>query len=421
LIVGLVVVAAAVYVKARPVPENSSYVGSERCASCHAEIHAAWAASEHTRMMRPADRLGVVVADFDSEDEGLRFGREEAVWAIGGKWEQQFMGHDGKGETLLPGAWLNLAGHWDFKGWDGWEQPVPLRRCHGCHTVGLDVETGRFVEPNIGCESCHGPAEWHAQTLGLGRIHSEADAQICGQCHTRGTSASGEFFFPVGYRPGRDLDADFEHAGPSPGQNSSYWWGKGRVRKRHQEYAAWKQGGHADSSTSLRDGYDGRYGEVTEDCLRCHAGDQALGRAGPGVGDAAIGITCSVCHNVHGDLDEARVGCDACHEGGAFYHEPAWNDGHVACGTEARVDCTSCHMPQSVAIGGAYVLHDHGPGIVPPRDTLAWGTPSSCANGGCHADAEAAALQTLYEAHYGPGAPGRVGRAEATPGERASH
>ena len=37
------------------------------------------------------------------------------------------------------------------------------------------------------------------------------------------------------------------------------------------------------------------------------------------------------------------------------------------------------------------------------------------------ADAEAAALQTLYEAHYGPGAPGRVGRAEATPGERASH
>ena len=107
-------------------------------------------------------------------------------------------------ETVLPGAWLGVAGYWDFKGSDGWQEPVPLRRCHGCHTVGLDVETDEFVEGNIGCESCHGAGEWHAETLGLGPIHNGVGSEGCGQCHPRGRTPSGEFFFSVGFRPGHD-------------------------------------------------------------------------------------------------------------------------------------------------------------------------------------------------------------------------
>lgn len=413
----VVLVAGAWWVRTRPIPEQGAYVGSAACAVCHGAIHGSWKASQHTKMMRPVSAPGVVVANFQTDDPGLRFERSDAVWAIGGKWEQQFMGRDAHGETLLPGAWLKLAGHWDFQGWDGWQAPVPLHRCHGCHTVGLDVKAGTFVEPNIGCESCHGPGSWHVRTLGLGAIYTSVDAQVCGQCHTRGTSPDGENSFPVGYRPGRELQAFFDFNEPVPGQNSSYWWGDGRERQRHQEYPAWQRGGHADSLRSLRQGYDGRYGEVTRDCLRCHAGDVAVATGpAPGVADARYGITCTVCHNVHGDLDELRLGCQACHVTGAFYHEPERNAHHVPCPPQAKVGCVDCHMPESISIGGAFALREHSPGIIPPSDTIAWGTPSSCANGGCHADKAPEALQALFTAYYGAVAqPGELSGAERPP------
>lgn len=380
------------------------YVGSSACASCHSDDQKSWKLSEHQRMMRPVEDPGVLVAEFDEQDRRLRFEREQAVWAIGGKWEQQFMGHDGSGETLLPGAWLVGSERWKLSGWDGWRKPVPRQRCHGCHTVGLNPETGEFVEANIGCESCHGPGSWHVKTWGLGRIESSADAQVCGQCHTRGSTPSGEYHFPVGYRPGGELAAHFEEVEPSPGQSSSAWWGNGFERKRHQEYGAWRRGGHADSLARLREGYDGRYGAVTDECLRCHAGDFILAAGGrrPGVGDAKLGVTCAVCHNVHGELDALRLECSACHEAGAFYHEPERNADHVACAAEGEVGCVGCHMPLVIKNGGAYTLHSHRPGVVPPHDTLRYGMPSSCANGGCHADAPTERLIALYEAHYGP-------------------
>ncbi len=128
------------YLRAAPPPEPERYVGSARCAPCHRSIHSAWSGSQHTKMMRPVDEPGALVADFTSPEAPLS--RSDAVWAIGGKWEQQFMGHDGEGETLLPGAWHVGSERWETKGWDGWDRPVPLVRCHGCHTVGLDVETG---------------------------------------------------------------------------------------------------------------------------------------------------------------------------------------------------------------------------------------------------------------------------------------
>ncbi len=354
--------------------------------------------------MRPVDAPGVTIADFDSETPGLGFDRKEAVWAIGGKWEQQFMGVEAGHETLLPGVWLRSAKRWDFKGWDGWQVPDPLRRCHGCHTVGLDADTGVFVEPNIGCESCHGPGEWHVETHGLGRIFDGNDVQVCGQCHTRGQTKSGEYFFPVSYRPGGDLDAGFAHDKPSLGQNSTFWYGNGRERKRHQEYTAWKSGGHSQSLENLRRGYDGRFGEVSSDCLGCHSADyiRATGPKPP-FESARSGITCNVCHNVHGQLDELRLGCDGCHIDGAYYHLPSRNASHVACPPEADTGCTDCHMPKSVKIGGVFALHDHSPGVIAPSETQSWGTPSSCSQGGCHASQTPQALQELFEVYYPTG------------------
>jgi hypothetical protein len=264
------------------------------------------------------------------------------------------------------------------------------------------VETGEFVEAGIGCESCHGPGGWHAGTLGLGRIHVSLDAQVCGQCHTRGTDPTGVFHFPVGYRPGDDLAAHFELAAPTPGQNSGNWWGNGRPRRRHQEYYAWSRGGHAESLESLREGYDGRFGPVESECLRCHAAEAALApERSFALDDVVHGITCAVCHHVHGELDEPRLECASCHPEGAFYHEPSRNATHVPCPPEARVGCVSCHMPLVVENGGAFTLHSHAPGVIPPGDATRYDMPTSCANGGCHTDRRTEWLQTEFERQYG--------------------
>ena len=393
---------ASIGARVLPTPHDVAYTGSAACESCHRSITAEWRDSLHTKMMRPVEQPGAVVADLSHDIAAVPFDPDEAHWAIGGKWEQQFMGHERGTETLLPGAWEVGHERWKRKGWDGWRVPEPLRRCHGCHTVGLDVETGEFVEPSIGCESCHGPGGWHVTTLGLGKIHSSGDAQVCGQCHTRGTDPTREFFFPVGYRPGAELASTFVELQPSYGQNSSFWWGNGSERKRHQEFAAWRRGGHSQSLASLREGYDGRYGELTDDCLRCHSGDYILGGTRkPTLTEAEFGITCSVCHEVHGRLDERRMDCAECHEGGAFYHEPEKNASHVACPSNAAVGCVGCHMPLVVRNGGGYTLHSHAPGVVTPAEAARWGMPSSCANGGCHSSASPQQLQESFDAFYG--------------------
>jgi membrane peptidoglycan carboxypeptidase len=108
-------------------------------------------------MMRHVSEEGALLADL----EGAIFPSEEVEWVIGSKWEQQFMGEENGHETLLEGAWSVNREEWLLEGWDGWQVPIPLIRCHGCHTVGLNSVTGEFVEPGIGCESCHGPArDW---------------------------------------------------------------------------------------------------------------------------------------------------------------------------------------------------------------------------------------------------------------------
>jgi len=388
--------------RSMPIPNNAEYMGSNACAACHDNEHKGWHDSLHPKMMQRVDKSGVVVADFSEDAEGLQFELGDAVWAIGSKWEQQFMGHNGKTETLLPGAWLVEQNKWKVTGWDGWKVPEPLKRCHGCHTVGLNTNTGEFIEPGVGCESCHGPGSWHIKTRGLGKIVSSLDPQICGQCHTRGKSLDDKYFFAAGYKPGDRLTDYFKERKPTPGQNSNKWWGNGRERKRHQEYYAWRQGGHVNSLKSLKENYDGKYGKVTNKCLNCHAAKAILsgGDDGLTLEEAEYGITCAVCHNVHGDLDKPRTSCDTCHGDGAYHHKKNNNTDHIVCTDSAKVTCVNCHMPLTVKNGGGYTLHSHRFGIIPPEDSLKYGVPNSCGNGGCHTDKSMEWLQSSYKSYY---------------------
>lgn len=388
-------------------PALSRFVGSPGCVHCHIDAVKQWRAGLHAKMMRRVEQPGVVVADLSPDHPDITFDPALAVWAIGSKWEQQFMGEAHGKETLLPGAWEVSKAAWKTTGWDGWQVPDPLVRCHGCHTVGFEPETGHFSEPGIGCESCHGQGGWHQALQGFGEIANTLDAAVCGQCHARGRSPDGATFFPVGYQPGERFADYFVEQEPDLIQNSAAWWGTGSERKRHQQYTAWKVGGHANSLRRLRESYQGQYGPVHSGCLRCHAAEAAVdpGRAHQ-LANMRHGITCAVCHNVHGNLDEARVGCADCHSKGAYHHRTEAIKNHVPCPDFAKLTCIDCHMPKTGKSGGEYNVNSHRPGIIEPARAGRFGAPSSCANGGCHENLSSAELQLRFDGFYRQGRPG---------------
>lgn len=391
----------------------NAFIGSDTCSRCHRAIGDTWKTSLHHKMMRRTNEPDSVLAEWGGRGEQPAFSLQNAVWVVGSKWEQQFMGHDNGRDTMLGGAWSIGLRAWTVQGWDGWQVPVPDERCHGCHVVGLDVKTGHFEEPGIGCESCHGRGLWHADASGHGPIYMQLDSEVCGQCHTRGHASQGPYFFPVNYELGSPLDSYFNEVKADFIQNSSQWWGNGRERDRHQEYPAWRRGGHADALKTLRVGYDGRYGQVGPECLRCHSAEGAVyPQRTTTLADANNGVTCVVCHNVHGALDEPRSTCTSCHDQGPFHHRTVALKDHVPCPTSADVKCENCHMPVTVKVGGQYQLHSHAPGITSPEEGGRFESPSSCANGGCHSETPGSELQKNFEVFYRKPTPTDSGQQE---------
>ncbi len=396
----VLVFGGVVALKAMPPPTDQRFATSTACVDCHRDESTGWQDSSHAKMMRRADQPGAVIPDLHHVEGAPPFHPDEAVWVIGSKWAQQFMGEVDGDETLLPGEWHIGLGQWETTGWDGWELPKPLQRCHGCHTVGLNVETGEFAEAGIGCESCHGAHGFHVDTAALSPGTSLLDAQVCGRCHSRGRSTDGSHFFAHDYKPGDDLGALFVEDEPDFIQNSANWWGNGRERARHQEYTAWKRGGHADSLRSLTENYDGRFGPVSADCMQCHSAEGAVAGLAVDVERAKNPITCAACHNSHGKLDEVRATCESCHDQGPLHHSSVAAADHIPCPPGADVGCVDCHMPMTAKLGGEFRLHSHAPGITTPEEGAVFGSPSTCANGGCHANRTAEWLQDQFEQHY---------------------
>jgi hypothetical protein len=68
-------------------------------------------------------------------------------------------------------------------------KPHELKECYECHTTGYGQ--GGFVSieqtpelANVGCESCHGPGEAHAESGDPADITSPTDVSQCESCHT---------------------------------------------------------------------------------------------------------------------------------------------------------------------------------------------------------------------------------------------
>jgi tetratricopeptide (TPR) repeat protein len=218
--------------------EPGPYIGSARCAECHAEVHRFEQAGRHARTFRPTDALPAIPlpeklrpdpvdpeVQYVMTKEGDQLALETRVhgkeyvalvdFLLGsGKHACTPVGHDPDGQPIeLRFSYYAAIGDWDVSpghpahpgddsAYLGERQTRDsLRRCLNCHTTNfrgtLEHAGPEALDRGIGCERCHGPGGNHLAAVELGladpaiarfKASSEARAMaLCAQCHgTRG-------------------------------------------------------------------------------------------------------------------------------------------------------------------------------------------------------------------------------------------
>jgi hypothetical protein len=178
-------------------------------------------------------------------------------------------------------------------------------------------------------------------------LEFDEQTDICGQCHLRGQDPSGEYAFPVGYRPAGPISLSKSVV---PAADSEAFWPDGSSRLHHQEYQDWQQSGHAD------------------------------------------GVACTFCHVSHSrgeTLHQTRfVGdhrCVICHE------DRKDQAAHTPYHPVGQLVCTDCHMPTLAKAATAeynFDIHSHTFRAPDPLQTIQYGgqerMPNACNL--CHAD-----------------------------------
>jgi predicted CXXCH cytochrome family protein len=213
------------------------------------------------------------------------------------------------------------------------------RSCAYCHVTGYDQETMEYTEMGVGCEACHGPGSQHVLApdiekgefiINTGKLPRHLQADVCGQCHNRGTSPDGKFNHPVNYHPGtRLLNSNFQSV---PFYNEEAWTMSGHARLTRQQYPEWFESRHR-----------------------------------------IAGIACTVCHSVHGAstrfatrLSQVNL-CVECH----VEIDTDSVTGHAPIkGAPQHGDCIGCHMMMTGFSSESSYERSHRFKVVKPEWTL---------------------------------------------------
>jgi tetratricopeptide (TPR) repeat protein len=387
---------------------NADFVGSEACAGCHANAYNVWKVSQHARAMQHAN-AETVLGNF-AQAKFRYAGVESTFFQRDGKFFVRTDGADGKladfeiqytfGVAPLQqyliafpdGRLQALSIAWDSRpqaqGGQRWFHLYPKEKinhrdelhwtqrsqnwnfmCADCHSTEVrknyDAATGAFhsiwKEIAVGCEACHGPGSAHLAwareksrdvTKGLSVSLSEragarwtidaktgnavrsrpraqdTEIDLCAQCHARRSQIA------EGYRAGQPFQDYYRPVLLAPG----LYYADGQQRDEVYIWGSFLQSRMA------------------------HAG-----------------VTCSDCHEPHGQKLRApgNAVCATCHQA-AKYDGPTH---HHHAGQGAGTRCVDCHMPTTT-----YMVvdprRDHSLRIPRPDQTLTLGTPNAC--NGCH-------------------------------------
>ena len=352
--------------------QPQTFVGSDTCKMCHLEHYDSWKMTLHSRTLQDAqNNRDAVVVDFDPDKIMKSLGElgdklqvpadkifipklEEIQYTIGTQWKQSYVVKK-NGNLYVAPVQYNVETHsWAAYHEADWDQREWSLKCGGCHTTGADLEKHTFVEPAVGCEACHGKGSWHAalpktavfekrQTIvNPAKLTLGVAAQICGSCHSRGTSTEvKEAEWPVGYAPGRALEPYYAST-VYPEGNVIEYYAEGFSQGHHQQYIDWMQSQH-----------------VTE------------------------GVTCTSCHYVHQiGLPPTRsqtvgAGSQQCFECHIQLNKTAAHAIH------SFANCIGCHMPKIATSAESGAVHSHAFICILPKDTLENPElPNSCQT--CH-------------------------------------
>lgn len=304
---------------------EAEYAGSTRCLGCHEELFSTWRETLHAKVIQnPATNAEAVVGDFTLTDPDLTFGLNNVAYTIGGRWQQMYLTQTVSGTlTILPATWVVATQAWEpdayhqENGTQGNREWLPS--CGSCHVTGLDTQTWGFTEFGVGCEGCHGPAAAHAEDPENVKPFVGDDVQVCGACHSRGTSPDGHPF-PATYRPGDQLSDHFTLT-----TDSAVIWPDGSAKANHQQYTEWQLG----SKKALAEG---------NSCVMCHAVHSR--GATEGQLKTPTNELCVGCHNKQQALVRHTP-----------FHERAMQSKEFAC--------VDCHMPKLATSATAFDLHSH--------------------------------------------------------------
>jgi len=356
-------------------PDHGHYVGSLACKGCHEEVYARWSKTRMANVVRdPRQHPDAITPDLSKPDPLLTFTKDDIAFVYGSRWKQRYFKKVGDDYFPLPAQWDVAHKIWRryfvANGADWWavlyppdnfQRPTgPL--CDGCHSVNFDIKTKTVTEWNVGCEKCHGPGEAHAKkpvrdnVLNPARFDYVRASDTCIQCHSQGqplkNPIEGKYYdWPVGFDIGKNL-ADY-----------------------------WKLEEHKLGETTFTHFADG-----TAHKNRMQGNDFVESLM------YARGVTCSSCHDPHGNENVAMVRkegnalCLDCHgpNAQAGPHAPSVEaHTHHKAGSAGN-ECISCHMPKIAQTIADQNVRSHTFHFVTPDTTESLKIPNACNL--CHTD-----------------------------------
>ena len=391
----------------------TEFVGSERCATCHADQHAAWQDSHHDLAMQEATPETVlgnfdnatftyngVVTTFvrrgdafvvitDGEDGKLTEYPVRYVFGVyplqqyllplsRGRLQALSIAWDSRPEEEGGQRWYHLypeeaiaAGdplHWTgpYQNWN--------TRCAECHSTNVqknyDSKTRSFStsfdEIDVGCESCHGPGAKHLELATTGKLHGGGDTGFVTDFAQR-----GQWEFPEG----EDI-AQRRSALASNAQIDNC----ARCHARRGTLGDYHYGADLLDTHRLSLPQSPLYyhdGQILDEVYVYGSFVQSKMHM--------AGVVCSNCHEPH-SLNLRAEGngvCAQCHKPAVYdspkhHHHPVSSSGAL---------CANCHMPESTYMG-VDPRRDHSMRIPRPDLSVVMGTPNACTQ--CHQDKDAA-------------------------------
>jgi len=394
--------------------QQSNYVGSQACASCHQEELAAWRGSHHDLAMQPADETTVLgdFADVDFEHRGVRsrfFRRDGEYWvetqgADGAQHEyriaytfgvdplQQYLigFSDGRYQALTLAwdtrpkeqggqRWFHLFPDEDTPPGDELHWTAPAHNwnfaCAECHSTNLrkgydavaDTYQTSWSEIDVSCEACHGPGERHVAAATAAKEGSGA-AYPADHGLIVKLGGPGEWRFEPGASAGK-------LAAPTSGVAEIELCGRCHARRSQisEDYVHGRPLSDTHRVQLLADGYYYPDGQILDEVYVYGSFRQSK--------MYGAGVTCSDCHEPHSLKLRAQGNgvCATCHLASVYevpehHHHPQGSPGAL---------CAECHMPSRT-----YMVvdprRDHSLRVPRPDLTVTLGVPNACT--GCHAD-----------------------------------